>query len=245
MGSLEANRRRAVPLYVELAALMRQRIRSGDLPVGARMPTLAELQQTYGVSRVTARQAMDLLDEEGLIERGAGRGTFVRDHGSPARERLRLTADLGGLLDMVRGGTAAPVTSAVARVARPEGAFPAHELLDGVPFRSMRRVHSKNGAPFSVVQLYLREDIFQRSPERFEAEIAITVLGELGIVPAAAEQSIVISSADVELAELLGIKLNSPIADVHRVFVDAEDKAIYAARIVYRGDFIAFDIAFR
>ena len=66
-----------VPLYEQLASMLRNRIRSGDLRSGDPLPTEAELAETYGVSRTTARQAVLALVREGLAYRKRGKGSFV------------------------------------------------------------------------------------------------------------------------------------------------------------------------
>jgi GntR family transcriptional regulator len=70
------------PLYARLKIALRQRIAAGMKP-GDQLPTEASLCATYGVSRITVREAMQVLETEGVIVRRQGRGTFV------AEERLR------------------------------------------------------------------------------------------------------------------------------------------------------------
>jgi DNA-binding LacI/PurR family transcriptional regulator len=74
----------ATALYRQLANQLRQSIYDGLVPEGAQLPTEFELAANCGVSRGTVRQALGLLAEEGLIERVAGRGTFVRQCERPA-----------------------------------------------------------------------------------------------------------------------------------------------------------------
>jgi GntR family transcriptional regulator len=66
------------PLYRQVAALLRDAIYQGRYPRGSRL-TEPELMAEYGVSRVTVRQAIALLREDGLIDAVPGRGTFVRE----------------------------------------------------------------------------------------------------------------------------------------------------------------------
>jgi DNA-binding transcriptional regulator YhcF (GntR family) len=68
-------------MYLQLAAAIRQCIERGNLPVGSLVPSLKTLQSEFGVSRITARQAMDRLEDKGLISRHKGRGTFVISNG--------------------------------------------------------------------------------------------------------------------------------------------------------------------
>lgn len=67
----------ASPRYRQLAALLRKRITSGKLKPGDSLPTEMELCETFSISRHTARDALRLLSEDGLIARRRGAGTVV------------------------------------------------------------------------------------------------------------------------------------------------------------------------
>jgi DNA-binding transcriptional MocR family regulator len=72
------------PKYARLAALIRADIIAGRLRAGDRVPSEPHLTDLYGVSKTTASDALRLLVTEGLIERRAGSGSFVRP-GGPAQ----------------------------------------------------------------------------------------------------------------------------------------------------------------
>jgi GntR family transcriptional regulator len=65
------------PLYVQLAGIVRRKIRSGELKRLDPVPSESSLVQTYGVSRDTARRAMAMLRDEGLVFTVPHRGTYV------------------------------------------------------------------------------------------------------------------------------------------------------------------------
>lgn len=67
------------PLYRQLAGLLVAQIQSGVFPAGSRLPSERELSEQFNVSRITARQAISTLLEDGLIFREQGRGTFVAE----------------------------------------------------------------------------------------------------------------------------------------------------------------------
>lgn len=69
----------AQPLYRQAEALIRQRIASGEYPVGSRIPTENEWAQQLGLSRPTIRHALDALTREGRLIRLKGSGTFVAE----------------------------------------------------------------------------------------------------------------------------------------------------------------------
>jgi GntR family transcriptional regulator len=65
------------PVYVQMAGIVRDRIRSGELAPGRPVPSLRTLVETYGVNRGTAAKAIRLLADEGLVMVVKGRGWFV------------------------------------------------------------------------------------------------------------------------------------------------------------------------
>ena len=77
MDKILLDKNRGVVLYQQLASVLRQHLRETDLQVGSRIPTEFELSSTFGVSRGTVRQALGLLEKEGLIQRVPGLGTFL------------------------------------------------------------------------------------------------------------------------------------------------------------------------
>lgn len=68
-----------VPPYRQVAAILRERIRSGELRPRQRLPSIAALVQEYGIARTTAAKALRVLVDEGLAEVVPGWGTYVTD----------------------------------------------------------------------------------------------------------------------------------------------------------------------
>ncbi|REG86789.1 GntR family transcriptional regulator [Marinomonas pollencensis] len=69
--------RKTPPRYIEIAQYLEDSIQQGDYPIGQRLPTEAMLCSQYEISRFTARNALSLLEEKGLIQRTQGRGSVV------------------------------------------------------------------------------------------------------------------------------------------------------------------------
>jgi len=67
-----------LPPYLQVAADLRRRIASGELRPGARVPSITYIMETYGIARNTARRAVQVLTDEGLVVVRQGWGTFVR-----------------------------------------------------------------------------------------------------------------------------------------------------------------------
>jgi len=231
--------RSRLPLYAQLAALLRQRITSGEWAAGDKLPTLSDLESEYGVARVTARQAVGLLEEEGLVWRKQGKGTFVaREVGDQAW--LPLGTQWDSLMHMIEGTTMRVVgierVRVPVRLAREDGR-PASE------YQHIRRVHAKNAAPYCVIDIYLAQDIYERAPDSFQSQLALRVLAQMdGLVIGSAHQTLTIGTANMTTATLLEVAVGAPVAEVRRVITDGRGVVIYFAEIVYRGDFVKLDI---
>jgi DNA-binding GntR family transcriptional regulator len=65
------------PPYKQVTRFIRAQIESGELPPGARVPSITTLIQEYGIARNTARHALSILADDGLIEITLGWGSFV------------------------------------------------------------------------------------------------------------------------------------------------------------------------
>ena len=110
----------------------------------------------------------------------------------------------------------------------------------------MRRVHSRDKRPYCVISIYLDEKIFRKSPKRFRKETVIPILKDMrDPAISSARQRLTIGTADLEVAKLLQVPLNSPVAEVRRVFTIADGTVIYLGEVTYRGDFIRIDMDLR
>jgi GntR family transcriptional regulator len=224
-----------IPRYLQVADVLRQRIARGLWPHGHRLPSLEALGAEFGVARVTMRQAIELLARDDLVSPQQGRGTFVT--GRPANERwLNVVTTLDELSRVYRDTEPQIVNideSTTAPALRPEEGTPAERYV------FMRRVHSRDGQPYCVINIHLDERIFRRSPRRFRDETVIPLLTSMkGVTIAHAHQVLTIGTADLEVAHLLGVPVNAPVAEVRRVFRDPSGRVIYFAEVTYRGDAI-------
>jgi GntR family transcriptional regulator len=65
------------PVYLQIAAILRDRIQRGEIPPGRPVPSETQLMGEHGVARLTARKAVRVLADEGLVEVVRGRGAYV------------------------------------------------------------------------------------------------------------------------------------------------------------------------
>lgn len=237
--------RSAVARYIQLGTLFRRRVEQGAWPVGQQIPTVEELAADYGVARATIRQALDLLEAEGLIERLRAKGTFVRR--LPAENRLwcDVETDWNGLLRSRDGAR-------IELLGKPEGephvAAPLAEI--GRPagsYRHIRRRHWRDQQPFLLADLYIDEDLWPKvSAEDLRSRTAMQLVSALpGVRISDARQTLTIGTADPETAAALHLPLNAPVAHVRRAAVDQHGVLVLLADGIYRGDVVRIDIKLR
>lgn len=77
-GGMSIDPGAATPLWRQLADLLQARIDSGEYPAGRIMPSEKSLSQEFGLARGTVTKALNSLEDQGLVVRVQGRGTFVR-----------------------------------------------------------------------------------------------------------------------------------------------------------------------
>lgn len=233
--------RSRMPLYAQVAAELRFRIESGRWTAGEKLPTLAALEEEFGIARVTARQAVGLLEEEGLVWRKQGKGTFVA-RGLDDPRWLHLATEWSSLMQMIEG-TAIRLLG-VSPAARPPGIGPE----DGEPaqaYQRIRRVHVKDEQPYCLINIYVARNLYERAPDQFQTRLALKTLALMPDVHIdAARQTLTIGRASMQAAELLETEVGAPTADVRRVITDTNGTLIYFAEILYRGDFVKLDIDF-
>lgn len=115
LNGIQLDKTSAVPLYEQLRKALLEAITSGKLSAGTKLPTEEELCAQFGISRPVARQAYNMLIEDGFVERMRGRGTFVRSPDTRGRflnKQLSFAAEMGGF------ESGAPYRGAACRVGK-------------------------------------------------------------------------------------------------------------------------------
>ena len=232
-------RRGTLPIYLQVAGVLRRNIETGRLRPGDIIQSLDRLAEEYGISRVTARQAITVLEEEGLIWRKQGKGTFVSKTPEDPR-RLNLKTEWSDLIQLIEGSTQQLLN--ITMDAKP----PPLDASEGVlapGYCHMRRLHSKDKEPYCAIDIYLDKEVFLRDQEGFKEYTVLTILDRMDDIEVArAHQVMTISIVDMEMAGLLKCSLGDPVANVRRIVTDSSNRIIYVGDIVYRGDSVKFDI---
>jgi GntR family transcriptional regulator len=225
---------------LQLAGLFRRRIETGAWPLHEQIPTVDNLAAEYGVARATIRQALGLLESEGLISRHRAKGTFVEQRPQDLLW-LEVETDWKGLLSN-RDNVRIEILSDQAGTVPPLVPHPVGQLVTS--YRHLRRRHWRDGVPFLVADVYVDEAAAAKIAEPAFTEL--TALRLASSVPGVdirdARQTLTIGASDIEIAELLELPLNAPVAHVSRSAIDADGHIIVISNAVYRGDIVRIDM---
>ena len=232
--------RSAVSRYIQLATLFRRRIESGQWAVGAQIPTVDDLALEFGVARATIRQALGLLETEGMIDRFRAKGTFVTQR---PQDRIwcEVETDWGGLLRSREGADIEILSEEIVETAP----IPPHDIGKlASSYLHLRRRHSRAGTAFRLADVFIEEKLSLKIPRAaFTTKTALSLVASLrGITVADSRQTLTIGAADVETANYLGVPLNAPIAYVQRSIADSRGKIILISNGIYRGDLVRLDV---
>lgn len=228
------------PHYRVIEQALRERI--ARLGPGDRLPSDAELCAEFGVSRMTARQAMQRLAEDGLIRREPGRGSFVA--APPANRRTNRLMSFSQ--EMLRTGRI-PSSRVLTRVVRPSTASEAEAL--GIPARQpvvvLRRLRQADAEPVALESAVL---IGPTADAVLRADLTTgslhEALGRAGFALRHGSGTISAAAATAEDARLLAIHPGDPLLVERRVIVDGHGRRIEATESRYPAGRYALDVRF-
>ena len=145
-----------VPMYLQVAAVLRDRVETGEWPEHYRLQSEPDLARRLGVSRGTLRKSLDLLTGEGLLRRVHGRGTYVMSR----RFEAPFASELSTISDELGRGGSTFTTAVLAQDLQPASA-PIAALLDlraGETILRLERLRSDDKGPIAYLVNYLRID---------------------------------------------------------------------------------------
>jgi GntR family transcriptional regulator len=224
-----------VPLYHQLKQLLTERIANGDWLPGDMLPTEEQLQEQYGLSRTTVRQALRELEYEEKISRFPGRGTFVT--------KPKISHSLDPEFDFTAFLTQQGMRPSW-RVLSIEWVPASTQLAErlvlnaGTLVYQLRRLRLANDEPIGYHTTHvipeLGENINDQWLEQGDSLDYLRKSGQLG--ESYANRIIEATLATEETAKLLDAVPGSPILLIRRRVFDSEGTAIEDMRALYRGD---------
>lgn len=234
-----------IPLYYQLENLLREKIISGEFAEGSRLPTESDLVSQYNVSRITVRQALQALAEEGWIERQQGRGTFVA--GRRTRQRsFEGQTHLSGSLDEVIA-MAVNTNVKVLEINRVEADRHEAEVLGlqiGEPLYRIKRLRSHDGHAYSVIVNYLPVRLGERltAADLSSGSLLQLLEHKFGVRLKDAKQQITAALADPYVAGLLDVRVGSALLCIERTVYDTAGQPVEYVNVLYRSDLYSYTV---
>lgn len=235
MNEAKVQREAALPLYYQIYTGLRDEILSGVLPFGASVPTEAEISERFGVSRITARRAMQELSDVGLVERRRRIGTRVIHKSKSAAGE----DDPGRTIDsLIAFGRETVVTLIeYGRIAAGAEAAAALELEPGAELIRAVRLRSSAGQPLGLIESILPGDAGAFvTAEKLRDTPLLQLLKDSGVTITQGQQVVAAVGAGLHLAERLGLAPQAPVLRIERLLRTTDNKPIARTVAQYRGD---------
>lgn len=209
------------PKYLRIRGWLMDRILSSGLGRGDKLPSENDLMRQFDVSRVTVRQALEALREDGIIESHHGKGWFLRR--LCAVQNLSRLQGFGEMLAPM-GVEARSEVLDFAEVGAPPAVAQAFGLADGSHVAQIARLRIGSGRVMSYDLSYFTVDVGRRLREHDLAHNDIFVLLErkLDVQLGFADVTLEICPADVRPALHLGIAVGEPIFKLTRLTYDRQ-----------------------
>lgn len=226
------------PLYLQIKAVIQNQIETGELQIGDRAASERELSETFEVSRMTARQALKELEQEGYLERIRGRGSFV----AVPKVQESLLELISFSEDMQRRGLRASSKVLSITAKTPDRRIASRlEISLSTKVICIERLRYAANSTMAYEKAYLPQnlvlDIEQEDLSRSLYQLLFT---KYGIMLDTADQSLEGLVANSHHAELLGVPEGAVLLQLERVSRDVTTKPIEFVQACYRADRYSF-----
>ena len=217
------NRRNGMPAYVEIQQAVRRQIQADQLKPGDPVSSERELARRHGVSLMTARHALAVLEREGVVERRPGAGTFI------APPRIHFNKLMSYTEQMGSRGLAARTRVILCKIIEDEQEVAARL---GLPSASrmvkLERVRYASDEPFAMELCYLRANEFSGLVDAPLARTSLfaTLEHEYGVEIAYADEEVDATAAEGRVAQMLNVPSGDPLLRIRQVIYSSKSKPI-------------------
>ncbi len=227
-----------LPRYYQVYLTVRDWIYNGNYSRGAQLPTETELCDTFGVSRITVRKAVDLLSDDKLILREQGRGTFVT--GATNASPPPLTGDMDQLLKRLDAMTKRSEIKELKfeTVAADDETRADLNLAMGAMVQRISMVRILRGRRMGCSVSYIPADLnIEIKPDELASLSMFSILEKKGIDILSADQLIGATLADLQDAHALECAVGTPLVRNRLVVFDASYRPVEKHMATYLADF--------
>lgn len=230
------------PIYLQLREVIRNKIEEGEYLPGMAIPSENDLADTYGINRMTVRNAIDALVNEGILKRVHGKGVYVV--GNKVERDLET---LGGFTQTMREKKTQPHTKVLTKTLRKAG--DKYSLVFGInpddDIYYIKRICSADGEPISLEEILIPKYVV---PKLEGIDLAVFSIYEVydfyNIKVTRACQTLDLTQLEPKDARMLGIDVNLSVMLFECTSYDDKDRVIEFTRTYTRGDKCNFNVHF-
>ena len=236
-----------LPIYYQIKQTIKGWIVNKEFGPGNKIPSENELADRFNVSRLTVRQAISQLIQEGFLNSRRGEGTFVTSNEDLINS---FSLETTGFMDELFSTQLSKVTTKWATLSKMVAPKPVKEKLQlemgDEEVVQIKRVRLLRGRPFTYTINYLPVEIGARVNEKdlYRRRLLEILERDLKVEFTEAVQTIEASFADQEVAEKLEVASGSPILFVEKIMYSKQHKPIELFQSSYRGDLFKFIVRF-
>ncbi|WP_010281137.1 GntR family transcriptional regulator [Bacillus timonensis] len=229
----------AVPFYKQLKEKIIEDIEVGKLKHGDKLPSERDLAEQYGISRMTARHTLSVLEREGLVERRVGAGTFVSNN----KIQMDFITFNSFTNDMLGKGLT-PSTQVLSM-----GHMEATPLLAeklqipmGMELFTVKRLRLVDDRPISIEESFIPEEYCSNIKDYITNDISLYNIleNEYGIKLVKAKEYMRVTYSEDHESKLLRIRSESPCIFREAVAFDRNNKEIEFSTSLTRSDIVKF-----
>lgn len=230
------------PLYLQVRDMLVERITSGAWKPGSGISNEVDLSRELGVSVGTVRKALDVMEQEHLITRRQGRGTYVNDQTSD---------DLAQRFSRICNREGTPLSSEVlkseVKLARAsDDECDRLRLRPGDQVVRVRRVQASGGKRTMLEQIAMPEQRFPGLAAKAQIPPRIVALAQqYGVLLGGAQEKVMATRATASIAEALAIDVGTPLLELDRLVYAIDGKPVewrFATCNLIDGDYYSVDI---
>jgi GntR family transcriptional regulator len=227
-----------LPLYFQLRHVLMDEIQTRGLTPGDKLPTEAQIERRYGISRSTIRQALNSLAGEGIVERIQGKGTFV----SPPKRRHTplLTSFTENMLSQGHMPSHRVLASSV--VSAPQAIAARLAVDEGAACRFLRRLLLTEQEVIGVAETWLPLAVLGEFHElldqrRLDQGSLYDLLQQhpINLVLERGTEIVTAGVADEHSSSLLNCPKGHPVLLVDRVTQDASERTVEVTHMTFAG----------
>lgn len=231
------------PLYEQIKLELHKKIKAGEYPVLGQLPSEYELAELFKVSRITIRQALHHLSQQGVIFKIPGKGTFV----SKPKAHQDITQLRGFAETMsIDGHQILNEVLSIDFIDVPLEVSVKLNLPVKHQVAEIKRIRLLNNEPISYELTYLKkelvEEILAKNIDLATNDIFTVIENDLAIPLGYADLNIEAIQANNEIAEHLSVDINTPILRVERLTYDQNNVPLDYEYLYFSGESFKYQL---